>query len=674
MKFNTLHLSNFRPFVDERIDLDPGKDHNVTVVHGQNGSGKTTLLNAIHWVLYGEADFDTHPDRLANQGEMSKLSVGDRITVSVELNYTHDGEAFKLTRETVFERQSETDFDGEEIDSTVTLEQRTGSTYEELGNPSHRVEQALPSKLSDLFLFDGEYINKLSGVDYSGEIQTAIQNIMGLEILERSERHLGNVQSRFEDEIKAEGSSELEEFVTQKQELNEKINDIEQRIKENQNTIDTLETENTNIDSKLEKIEEVAELQSERNELEQQREELQKTLETRKQNIQSTISNRGYLPFAMDAIENTAQEIDRLREQGKIPSELANEFVTELLDENECICGRPLEEGSESYRAVSSYQSEMETEGIDQAAIRYIAHLGNIQDEHASLFDDIEGFVDKRQSLREKIDDLDEEIDELSTKIAEHDEYDPEQDESPKELEEKRRENAEKQGELKTQIKNLKESKSKRQDKLETVNEKIEAAREEREEVVLARKRMKAAEMIRADINESYQQLQQKVRTWSNNRVQETFNDIASKQYRAEITDEFELKIREEVNDTSLTVDKSRGERQIASLAFIGSLVDIARERYESDSDHEYFKGGIYPIIMDSPFGSLDNEHRREISRVIPTLADQVVVFVTDSQWEGPVAEEMDDLAERQYRLNYDDGGENGHPRTRIEIENNGGS
>jgi DNA sulfur modification protein DndD len=72
---------------------------------------------------------------------------------------------------------------------------------------------------------------------------------------------------------------------------------------------------------------------------------------------------------------------------------------------------------------------------------------------------------------------------------------------------------------------------------------------------------------------------------------------------------------------------------------------------------------------MDSPFGALDKSHRRRVSRVIPSLANQVVVFATDSQWEGPVEEEMSEVVGQQYWLNFDDGGEDGSPRTDIKKE-----
>lgn len=140
---------------------------------------------------------------------------------------------------------------------------------------------------------------------------------------------------------------------------------------------------------------------------------------------------------------------------------------------------------------------------------------------------------------------------------------------------------------------------------------------------------------------------------------------------QAEISEDFALKIWQQVGDKQIEVDKSRGERQIASLAFIGSLVDIAQERYESEADSEYFDtGGIYPIVMDSPFGALDKTHRREVSEAIPRLANQVVVFATDAQWEGPVEEEMEEIIGEVYWLNFTEGdGKDNHPQTRIETE-----
>jgi len=82
------------------------------------------------------------------------------------------------------------------------------------------------------------------------------------------------------------------------------------------------------------------------------------------------------------------------------------------------------------------------------------------------------------------------------------------------------------------------------------------------------------------------------------------------------------------------------------------------RAIYESDEDATYFKGGIYPMIMDSPFGSLDPTYQERVSRMLPEMAQQVVVMVTQSQWSEAVANEMEHVAGERYYLDYHDPGE----------------
>src|SRR6056297_1826036 len=105
MKLRRLSLENFRQFRDDEIKFARGETNNVTVIHGSNGSGKTTLLNAFTWLLYEDVDFDTRPNRLASEGAMASASPGDEVTVSVTLDFSHDGEDYTATRTAVYEKQ-----------------------------------------------------------------------------------------------------------------------------------------------------------------------------------------------------------------------------------------------------------------------------------------------------------------------------------------------------------------------------------------------------------------------------------------------------------------------------------------------------------------------------------------------------------------------------------------
>ena len=64
-------------------------------------------------------------------------------------------------------------------------------------------------------------------------------------------------------------------------------------------------------------------------------------------------------------------------------------------------------------------------------------------------------------------------------------------------------------------------------------------------------------------------------------------------------------------------------------------------------------KGGVFPIIMDSPFGALDPEYRALIAKYIPVLADQVILMASRSQWQGPVENECTPRVGKQVSLIY---------------------
>ncbi len=668
MQLHRLHLTNFRQFRSETVEFALGDDQNVTVVHGQNGSGKTTLKNAFLWVLYDESDFNLRPDKLASQGALAEVDPGETVSVEVALEFEHEDIDYEVTRSYEYQRQAADDYLGEIVDEDLSLSyETTDGKRGNRQNPQRSIEQILPERLSDLFFFDGEYITQLSEGHSQDEVKEAIQNIMGLTIIERSIRHLGEVEGRFESEVQEHGNSELSDLIDTRSELRDEVEDLTGSIDSKKQSRKRLREEISEIERKLEGIEEAADLQEERTQLESRQDALQAKIAEINGSIDAEISKKGHLPFVMPAIEATAQDLDDLRERGEIPSEVSNQFVDKLLGQKSCICGRPLKKGTKEYASVEAYRSDAAENGVDQAAIRIISHLTSIQNEQTEYLDTVDELLEERSELRDELTSVDEQLDEIRGELEEMNITDPETGETPSELEAARNRKKSEREELKREIWDLERDIETREERLEEIGEEIDEARQEESQAELARRRMQATSKVQQQLEASFEQLQNQVREYSNDLVSKTFDEIATKGYEAEITDEFELRIRDRLQGEYLEVDKSRGERQIASLTFIGSLVQIARERYESDTDAEYFSGGIYPIVMDSPFGALDDDHRRTVSRVIPRMAEQVVVLVTDSQWRGPVASEMNEIASRQYRLDFDDGdGDTSYPRTRV--------
>ena len=57
MRLQSIELTNFRQFKDEKIQFAIDKNQNVTLIMGDNGSGKTSLAQAFFWCFYGTNSF-----------------------------------------------------------------------------------------------------------------------------------------------------------------------------------------------------------------------------------------------------------------------------------------------------------------------------------------------------------------------------------------------------------------------------------------------------------------------------------------------------------------------------------------------------------------------------------------------------------------------------------------
>ena len=106
-------------------------------------------------------------------------------------------------------------------------------------------------------------------------------------------------------------------------------------------------------------------------------------------------------------------------------------------------------------------------------------------------------------------------------------------------------------------------------------------------------------------------------------RVQATASDLFlrmttedSEYARLEITDNYGLNIVH--RDTAVEEGRSAGAEHVVALALVGALQANAPLRG--------------PIVMDSPFGRLDEGHTENVVAALPTMADQVVLLVHEAE------------------------------------------
>ena len=147
--------------------------------------------------------------------------------------------------------------------------------------------------------------------------------------------------------------------------------------------------------------------------------------------------------------------------------------------------------------------------------------------------------------------------------------------------------------------------------------------------------------------------------------VQKIFNAITTVPYTPRLTERYELTLIEKTTGQERSVAASTGENQVLSLSFIAAIIERVRRWSQKsaqtagqnpDEDAALLMGpdsGTFPIVMDSPFGSLDELYRRQVGKALPKLVNQLLVLVSKTQWRGEVEEELAPYIGKEYVLVY---------------------
>ena len=184
------------------------------------------------------------------------------------------------------------------------------------------------------------------------------------------------------------------------------------------------------------------------------------------------------------------------------------------------------------------------------------------------------------------------------------------------------------------------------------VGRQIKAHKVKDKEQARVKRQIEAAQDAIARLKEVKHRVDLAFRAKLEEKLRETFRKISFTPYLPKLTENYELMLVDPNMDSEASVAASTGQNQILSLAFIGSVID--RVRYWSQKHSAIgLDGGGFPIVMDSPFGSLDSVNRSNIAEAITKLADQLVVLVSKTQWLNEVEAEMEKSTGAEYVLVY---------------------
>jgi DNA sulfur modification protein DndD len=656
MILERLVIHNFRQFKGEQeIIFSDNREKNITLIHAENGFGKTTLLNAILWALYGHrgltGDFEGQ-DQLINNGLAHEYrKKPNEIETLVQLTFKHDGARYILNRALSLAEQR-----ADYRKDRLTLDmQKDGQTLPGVDRPQHRIQAILPDGISKFLFFNGERINELGLDKNSDQVTEAIHQMLGLNLLKRTIEDLDhpNVLGKFRKELKENTSDEKRDLLAQVETLENKRDKHRDDLQRTKEELVAVDNERELIEAKLEANKEVHKLQATRANLERERKtRLDKRDEISKR-LSKIITDDGFTLFTPEMVKRGKEIMATLRERNMIPAPVLDSFLQDLLEEGKCICERCLEPGSPEYEAVQKHLSQAPDQDFNNAVSALDHAVGILEKAADTTRDQLTQLNSERLELSQNIKNLEGQLEDIHQRIGSG------ENEAAQKLEEARTKQVLKHDELQLKRGRLEGDIDSCIESIADFQKRIQAMEDKEDRATRAQKRLDAVEECKRVLSELLQSETEELRPILNAEISTHFSKIIDRDYWAELTEDFELRIRQNIGgdgDDSIEQDValSTGQRQVKLLVFIASLLALARRRSEFPTIVKDLSGSEYPLVTDAPFGNI-SVFRAGISRWIPNLAPQVTILLTPGQYDGSVEKALKEAGRvgKRYYLAY---------------------
>ncbi|MEO7179165.1 MAG: ATP-binding protein, partial [Allosphingosinicella sp.] len=344
MLLEEISLKDFRCFHGEhRLEFSTDEDRNVTLIHAENGVGKTTLLNAMLWCFYGvtTAKFERKFDLVNHDA-----AAAGRDICHVEVVFEHDHVRYRARR-----------YGGRAVhgDRIFSIMRVDGGHSGSIDAPDTFINTVIPKTMAGHFLFDGEHAEVFLGEENRAGIRRAVQDILGCNLIDTAIEDLEEASAHYRRQMpKAKASASANAISNAIDDLEAQIASAKTAHAQLKDQTATVEQQIADIDGKLRDSSVAKTLQESRERVERERARAQKRSDDAQDEVIRWLGDNGRFIVSTKLTETTLDELATQETKGKLPSPYNEEFVQDLLDMAECICGTKLSEGSTEREKVAS--------------------------------------------------------------------------------------------------------------------------------------------------------------------------------------------------------------------------------------------------------------------------------------------------------------------------------
>jgi DNA sulfur modification protein DndD len=634
-----IRLVNFGPFKDrQEIRF---QESGVTIVYGENMRGKTSLLNALRFAFLGTVIGRGEKSISLHQVGNWESFVEGNFGFTVSLDFESNGEEYSLTREW----KPRPGVDCPQVDSDYELVTFLKQGDAILG-PDKRdslLTRLMPAQVARFFLFDGELLQQYEELlrDESRmgeEIKQAIERILGLPVLQNARVHLRKLhkEAQTQESKAAQRDQRTREIGNLQEQLISERGEHEKEVEHLQEELTSAQADKVSKESELRKTERLRVLLDEKDGIRAALATTRDRISEQKSRLQVHMKDAwvDVLESRIDGLrtELTAS-LSAEREKDRNSFALATQkgLAIESIDKDSCCtCERSLDEGA--LAVLREKAAAADVQGGSEDAIAQLASqirsLDRVRIQHV---------LPAAREIISSIESMEMEILTKQDRLVEIEDQTRDIDES-----EQRRMSAEYDRAV-GEIEILKRGIAGEKSKLVEIDANLGKLQEQLtriggEDVSQERRRTSLYADLLALFSASVDRYRDALRDHVQRDATRLFASLTSEpDYVAlNISDNYGLTIVH--RDGGEIPVRSAGAEHIVALSLMGALQRNAPLRG--------------PIVMDSPFGRLDETHTTKVIQALPSMANQVVLLAYQSELDPEAArKDLGNHLKAEYRI-----------------------
>ncbi len=654
MKLKKLVLNDFGVYQGKVVFDLLSSNKPIIIFGGKNGSGKTTILDSIKLCLYGSRginkkighkEYETH---IRNRIHRHRKAVIPLNHTSISLSFDYSIFGSEHNYEVIRSWKVKPESFNEQL--LILLDGKLLNNVSE-EHWQEYIDDLVPPSIAELFFFDGEKIQELI-IDNFNEHALAVdvKRMLGLNVIEKLQADLDTYLYR----------QQKENAVI---ELQSKLNDIEnafqiidQKYQEKLYEVSHLQTKVEYLQGQIEKLERQISIESsgyafQRENLKTQLSRTDFELEVVEKQLHEL--SAGLLPFAM--VPELCQELEaQLISEGKLQQWQASNSllkpkisnIRQTISSNEFwkrLNGNlPMPIRQEMIDEISYMLEELLGPDESRNGLKILHQVSDVERYQLITWinDSINSTPQKIKDIGDRLANLERTRQEITIKLRNI----PEDDVLRPLMENLNQMNQE-LGQLNGLINRVTLEKETQYNEREEAGRQIKKAFDSLKSGKRVEDRLLMVKKTQEALSDYLSEITQRKMADLENKVVGKFTEISRKPdlvKRVSINPQsFHIELFDYL-DNSIPKDLlSAGEKQMFAIALLWALRELS--------------GKLFPVIIDTPLGRLDSDHRDHlINKYFPKVSHQVILFSTDTEIDQEYFTALEPVISHAYHLGYD--------------------